>query len=183
MTYNLAFTADSVKQKYGGLYWAYQRCNSDGSPLTIADTWHLGVYRIKSDPSHGSAKTQVALEDGSQISQDDVLKSEITITSIDDSANTENFLINEAKNSYFHICMDCGLDVGATKKYRHYGIVEIEPLYKTSSPGRDVPIKMLPQYNANAVSLTGMISLSAWLPVSLSSVTVAAGAYYSVTAV
>lgn len=132
----------------GGNKWSYKRVKSDGSNLTVPDSWHDGVYREKSTFTFEKPEVMIYNESGDQVASTyDNVNISLVITSLQDDVNLENFLVKETEDSYFSIVMAGGDATDTTNKVRWFPICRIATKYSVDAPGRRPDITIIPQYN------------------------------------
>jgi hypothetical protein len=164
---------------FGGAYWSYKRVKSDGTDLASPDTWHTGTYREKTTYTYQVPQKDIFDESGAFITtEQDNVKVEIKLGSLDASSNTLTFLKDETQGSYFAIYMQYNSPTKDTVKADLFApICQIETGFNVTSPGKKVDISIKPLENSSAVALDPMTtSLSAYSVTS--SLTAAASSYF-----
>lgn len=167
-------------QSKGGKRIAYMEVTATGQALTVPDTWHDMPFRSKSDMEFKEPLKAVNDESGDVAAyESDNFESTLQLTSLQDSAAVETFILETVSGKYFAIFMDCGVDSPGKRKERFIPCARIERSYKSSAPGRTPEIKILIQQVTSQAVPT---ALPTWAVGDAEVFTVAAGGYYKVIA-
>ncbi len=172
---NLIKGAQYIRAK-GGNKWSYAVCDSTGS--LSGSAWVDGVFREKSKFTFEKPEVKIYDEAGNQVASTyDNLNSEISITSLQDDANLENFLAHEVEDKYFSILMAAGDNDDTNNKIRYIPIARISSKYTVDAPGRRPEITIIPQYNEFDKY---PVSAPSWVTVASGSLLCSGSMYYSV---
>jgi hypothetical protein len=173
---DLAAKNAAAIQDKGGPDIEYQRCTVAGADVSPSDAWHPFPFQAKLKHAFTQPEKPEADRSGAQVAT--ILEDfsiDLLVTSMEDTVALEKFLKDDVPNTYFRIISDNGIDYGSLKKYRGYGICKIERTYGSEEKGRRPEIRIIPQYNASAITFA---TVPTWSTASASDFVIPVGGYY-----